>query len=85
MTDLEKYEELLNSFGLEYVKDQQKDSTLIYLAEPDSLSFNFDFIKYNSGKLIKDHENSKIDSYSSFYCYFSFDETGKFNQVGIFE
>jgi len=95
MTDLEKYEKLLVSFGLEYLKENDEFFTWVYLAEPST--FIYEWSKdgtYNSGKSFKDEylETSerdsslnKVNGYSGFSCYFSFYKDGKFNKVGIFE
>jgi len=96
MTDLEKYEKLLNGFGLEYLKEDHEFFTLIYLAHPST--FMYEWSKdgtYNSGKSFKEEylktsdlktiDQNKVESYSGFYCYFSFCKDGKFNLVGIFE
>ena len=79
-TDLMKYKELLDSFGVFYfeeVTDGNPSSTLVYLAEEYDQSF--------FGKSIKTPENNKVSAYSWFYCYFAFDNQGKFEQVGIYE
>lgn len=79
-TDLMKYKELLDSFGVFYfeeVTDGKPSSTLVYLAEDYDQSF--------FGKRIKTPENCKVSAYSGFYCYFAFDDQGKFEQVGIYE
>jgi len=91
MTDLEKYEKLLSGFGLEYLKEDHEFFTLIYLAQPST--FMLEWSKdgtYNSGKAFKDDylktsDQDKVNSYSGFYCYFSFCKDGKFDKVGIFE
>ena len=79
-TDLMKYKELLDSFGVFYFEEVingNPSSTLVYLAEDyDGLFF---------GKTIKTPKNCKVSADSGFFCYFAFDDQGKFEQVGIYE
>lgn len=87
MTDFEKFIELLNSFGIYYQTEETNGTpkmVLVYLTE------NFynlpEFWNKEHPKLAENEDDRKVVSYSGFYCWWSFySETGKFDQVGIFE
>lgn len=95
MTDYEKYIALLNAFEIPYVEEITNGtpkSTIVYLAENfNQIYFRENPVIHNMHNHIYDDEdveikNQKVSAYSGFYCYFSFEtETGKFEQVGIFE
>ncbi len=79
-TDLMKYKELLDSFGLFYIQEQTRgtpNTTLVYLAE----TYDYPITE----KKVKTPKNHKVHAYSDFYCYFAFDDKGNFEQVGIYE
>ena len=79
-TDLMKYKELLDSFGIVYAEEVvngNPSSTLVYLAESYDCAAISNFVNVP--------KNHKVSAYSGFYCYFAFDDQGKFEQVGIYE
>lgn len=90
MTDIEKFKALLDDFGIYYKVEITKGTpkmTLIYLTE-DFRSMNLyvsNFQPKKEQELPENESDRKVVSYPGFYCWWSFYEDGRFDQVGIFE
>lgn len=89
MTDIEKFKTLLNAFDIYYKISITKGTpkrTLIVLTENFSnIDHYYDFQPNEDEPEFEDDEDKKVVGYSCFHCYWSFDENGKFLQLGIYE
>lgn len=83
MTDIEKFKQLLDSFGITYGITSDNKYTTILLTEDFYMLAMSDNFKVTVPACSKGNE---VESYMGFYTSWIFvTETGKFNSVGIFE
>ena len=72
MTDLEKFVELYNGFGINVISEKTDEGYEVHLTENSYFDEN-------------DTVSEKFEGYPGFYTRIEFDENGKFKKQGFWE
>jgi hypothetical protein len=80
MTDFEKVYELLKQLGVEFAVTSTKRRS----GKSIEISDAYYKLDYDECEIVNEG-CGKVECYSGFHTYYSFDENGKFELIGIYE